>query len=48
MLQIIYYIIISVLSLFLINGFIKKRNIEELTCYAILIVTFVLRALHIK
>lgn len=48
MLQIIYYTIISVLSLFLIIGFIRKRNIEELSCYAILIVTFVLRALHIK
>lgn len=48
MLQVIYYIIISVLSLFLIYGFIRKRNIEELTCFAIVIVTFVLRALHIK
>ena len=48
MLQTVYYIIIAIASLLLIYGFFRKKNFEELVCYAIIIVTFVLRALHIK
>lgn len=48
MLQIIYYFIISLLALLFIYNMTKKRSWQELVCLAVIIVTFALRALHIK
>lgn len=48
MLQMIYYIIISVMALLLLYNMLKKRPVNELVCVAIVLVTFALRALHIK
>ena len=48
MLQIIYYVIISVFALFLLYNIVKKRSFAELVCIAFVLVTFALRALHIK
>lgn len=48
MLQVIYYIIISVLALLLAYNILKKRPTMELVCIAVVLVTFALRALHIK
>lgn len=48
MLQVIYYLIISVMSLFVLFNLIRKREWFELICIAVVLVTFVLRALHIK
>lgn len=46
--QIIYYIMITILALLLLYNLTKKRPLKELVCIAILLVTFALRALHIK
>ena len=48
MLQVIYYIIISVFALLLLYNALKKRPFTELVCIAYVLVTFALRALHIK
>ena len=48
MLQVIYYIIITVFAVLLLLEIVKKRPFTELVCVAIVLVTFVLRALHIK
>ncbi len=48
MLQILYYVIISVFALLLILEIVKKRPFRELVCIAYVLVTFALRALHIK
>ena len=48
MLQIIYYVIISVFALLLLFEIVKKRPLSELVCIAFVLVTFALRALHIK
>lgn len=48
MLQVIYYFIISVFAILLLLNIIKKRPFAELVCIAIVLVTFALRALHIK
>jgi len=48
MIQIVYYVIISVMALLLLYNAVKKRPVNELVCVAIVLVTFALRALHIK
>lgn len=48
MIQTIYYVIISVMALLLLYNAVKKRPVNELVCVAIVLVTFALRALHIK
>ncbi|MBR2282746.1 MAG: hypothetical protein IJ863_09010 [Spirochaetales bacterium] len=48
MLQVLYYIMITVFALLLILEIIKKRPFKELVCVAVVLVTFALRALHIK
>lgn len=48
MLQVIYYFIISVFALLLLYNLLKKRPFTELVCIAFVLVTFALRALHIK
>lgn len=48
MIQIVYYAIISVVVLLLLYNAVKKRPVNELVCVAIVLVTFALRALHIK
>lgn len=48
MIQIVYYAIISVVALLLLYNAVKKRPVNELVCVAIVLVTFALRALHIK
>ena len=48
MLQVIYYIIITVFALLLLLEIVKKRPITELVCIAFVLVTFALRVLHIK
>lgn len=48
MLQTIYFLIITVASVLLLYGFFRKKRPQELVCFAVVIVTFVLRALHIK
>ena len=48
MLQVIYYIIITVFALLLLLEIVKKRHFVELVCIAYVLVTFALRALHIK
>lgn len=48
MIEILYYIIISVLALLLLYNLLKKRPLDELACLAVVFVTFALRALHIK
>lgn len=48
MLQVIYYLIISVFALLLLVEILKKRPLVELVCIAYVLVTFALRALHIK
>ncbi|MBQ7645255.1 MAG: hypothetical protein IJS84_09555 [Spirochaetales bacterium] len=48
MLQVIYYIIITVFALLLLLEIVKKRPFVELVCIAFVLVTFALRALHIK
>ncbi|MDD2233214.1 MAG: hypothetical protein PHO44_03935 [Sphaerochaetaceae bacterium] len=46
--QVVYYIIISIFSLLLAYCMLKKRPMKDLICIAIMLVTFALRALHIK
>ena len=48
MLQILYYVIITVMAVLLLIEMFKKRSIPELVCTAAVLVTFALRALHIK
>ena len=48
MLQVIYYCIITVMAVLLAVDLVKKRPVTDLVCVAIVLVTFVLRALHIK
>ena len=48
MLEAIYYVIIAVMSVLLLVNIVKKRSFPELVCLAIVLVTFVLRTLHIK
>lgn len=48
MLQTIYYVIISVFALLLLFNIVKKRPFTELVCITYVLVTFALRALHIK
>lgn len=48
MLQVIYYIIITVFALLLLLEIVKKRPFVEFVCIAFVLVTFALRALHIK
>ena len=48
MLQIIYYVIVTVFTLLLLVNILKKRPFTELVCIAFVLVTFALRALHIK
>ncbi len=48
MIQIIYYIIITILCLLLFYSFCKKRPAKDLALLGIVLVIFVLRAFHIK
>ena len=48
MLQIIYYVIITVFALLLLANILRKRPFTELVCLAFVVVTFTRRALHIK
>ena len=48
MLEIIYYVIIAVMAVLLFVNILKKRDLPELICIAAVLITFALRALHIK
>ena len=48
MISIIYYILISLLAVLLLISLLKKRSVPELISLAVILVTFALRALHIK
>ena len=48
MISIIYYVVISLLTVLLLVDLLKKRPLPELISMAIILVTFALRALHIK
>ena len=48
MISIIYYAVISLLAVLLLVDLLKKRPVPELICLAVILVTFALRALHIK
>lgn len=48
MISIIYYVVISLLAVLLLVDMLKKRPLPELISMAIILVTFALRALHIK
>ena len=48
MLEIIYFLIISVMAVLLVVDIVKKHDVAELICIAVVLVTFALRALHIK
>ena len=48
MISIIYYVLISLLAVLLLVDLLKKRPLPELISMAIILVTFALRALHIK
>lgn len=48
MISIVYYAVISLLSLLLMASMLKKRPVYELISLAVILVTFALRALHIK
>ncbi len=48
MISIIYYAVISLLSVLLLLSLLKKRPLPELVSLAVILVTFALRALHIK
>lgn len=48
MISIVYYAVISLLSLLLLASLLKKRPVYELISLAVILVTFALRALHIK
>ena len=48
MISIIYYVVISLLAVLLLVNLLKKRPLSELISLAVILVTFALRALHIK
>ena len=48
MISIIYYVLISLLAVLLLVSLLKKRSVPELVSLAVILVTFALRALHIK
>ena len=48
MISIIYYVVISLLAVLVLVDLFKKRPLPELISLAIILVTFALRALHIK
>lgn len=48
MISIIYYVLISLLAVLLLISLLKKRPVPELVSLAVILVTFALRALHIK
>ena len=48
MISIIYYAVISLLGVLLLVDLLKKRPVPELISLAVILVTFALRALHIK
>ena len=48
MISIVYYAVISLLSLLLLASMLKKRPVYELISLAVILVTFALRELHIK
>ena len=48
MISIIYYVLISLLAVLLLMSLLKKRPLPELVSLAVILVTFALRALHIK
>ena len=48
MISIIYYVLISLLAVLLLISLLKKRSVPELISLAVILVTFALRALHIK
>ena len=48
MISIIYYAVISLLAVLLLVSLLKKRTLPELISLAVILVTFALRALHIK
>lgn len=48
MISIIYYAVISLLAVLLLLSLLKKRPLPELVSLAVILVTFALRALHVK
>ena len=48
MISIRYYAVISLLAVLLLVDLLKKRPVPELISLAVILVTFALRALHIK
>ena len=48
MISILYYAVISLLAVLLLVDLLKKRPVPELISLAVILVTFALRALHIK
>ena len=48
MISIVYYVLISLLAVLLLISLLKKRSLPELVSLAVILVTFALRALHIK
>ena len=48
MISIVYYVLISLLAVLLLISLLKKRSVPELISLAVILVTFALRALHIK
>lgn len=48
MIEILYYVIITILCLLLFYSFCKKRPLKDLALLGIVLVVFVLRAFHIK
>ena len=48
MISIIYYVVISLLAVLLLVNLLKKRPLPELISLAVILVTFALRALHVK
>ena len=48
MISIVYYVLISLLAVLLLISLLKKRPVPELVSLAVILVTFALRALHIK
>ena len=48
MISIVYYAMISLLAVLLLVSLLKKRPLPELISLAVILVTFALRALHVK
>ena len=48
MISIVYYVLISLLAVLLLISLLKKQPVPELISLAVILVTFALRALHIK